>query len=246
MEMYTKRKKYKQEKNPLEYVYKILMNSLYGKFAQRNELKEMGSETDIEKCFDPTLEFVPFSELSDQGYWKKKNQTATEQRAQHDIVIWSAYVTCHARLKLYSYIEKVGFNFAYCDTDSLFTEVKMESSNELGDMKLEYEVQACEFIKPKHYSYIADEKEKKKIKGIKNDSIKNIRDTEQEFLRMTTPLEEIKQTIINPETGERYKAGEFKRIHKKICLTDDKRKHLPNGETLPISIDTDLLGIMVE
>jgi hypothetical protein len=235
-EMYNKRLECKKNNDALEYFYKILMNSLYGKFAQRNEIREIGYEADEGKCFDPELEFKQFSNDSDYGYWCKKDQTANEQRADHDIVIWAAYVTCHARLKLYSYMEKTDFNFAYCDTDSLYTPIELPTSKALGEMKLEYIVKDCIFIRPKHYSYVVNEEKHMKIKGIRNESIKDVKDTEQTYLRMTTPLEEIKQKLINPDTKEKFKAGEFRKISKKICLTDDKRKHLPDGTTQPISV----------
>jgi hypothetical protein len=235
-EMYNKRKECKERKDPLEHFYKILMNSLYGKFAQRNEIKEIGYENNPDKCFDPELEFKPFSNDSDYGYWVKKDQTANEQRALHDIVIWSAYVTCYARLKLYSYMEKVGFNFANCDTDSLFTEVELETSKELGEMKLEYEVTDCDFIRPKHYSQNIGGKIKFKLKGVRNEAITDIRAPTQTYLRMVTPTEELRQKQINPETGLKYKAGEFKKVCKKISLTDDKRIHLGDGTTLPLTI----------
>lgn len=239
-EMYNRRLACKESNDPTEIVFKLLMNGLYGKFGQKNKIQEIGDETNEDKIFNPEYEFKPFTEDSIEGYWCKKHQTPLEQRAKHDIVIWAAYVTSYARLTLYEYMEETRHNFAYCDTDSLFTSVELKTSKELGDMKLEKIVNNAQFIKPKHYSYESNGNKYMKIKGIKNDVIKDILSETQQYSRMTTPLEEIKHKIINPDTNKRYRAGEFKTIIKKICLFDDKRIHHANGETSPNSVFEDM------
>ena len=79
--------------------------------------------------------------------------------------IIAAYTTCHARLKLYSYIEKLGQRVLYFDTDSLIYTVRrgeaaIPTGNNLGDMTNELKdfnpgAYITEFVSagPKNYGY---------------------------------------------------------------------------------------------
>lgn len=100
----------RQAKHALDDVlWKLYMNSLYGKFGQR-----------------PGLEMI----YDDKAM---KLQTDPSPAAN---VIWAAYVTCLARLKLLAFLRQCSACY-YTDTDSLFTPDEMATSKELGDLKLE-------------------------------------------------------------------------------------------------------------
>lgn len=136
---YEKRLEAKEKNDKLDDVfYKLMMNSLYGKFA-------MGSEL-----------FMIYND----------KEMTMEGRASYVNVIWSAYVTCYGRLKLLKALRSVS-NIFYCDTDSLFTFDELETGKELGALKLEGSFSKCKFLGNKIYT-LTDGKGKveEKAKGV--------------------------------------------------------------------------------
>ena len=50
----------------------------------------------------------------------------------------AALITSYARVHLYELMEKAGLeHIYYCDTDSIFTDIAMQTNNELGGIKNE-------------------------------------------------------------------------------------------------------------
>lgn len=90
-------------------VWKLFMNSLYGKFGQRAELDM----------------------IYDDRFMKIESEPSPAAN-----VIWAAYVTCLARVRLLSYLRQTTACY-YTDTDSLFTPDQLPTSRELGRLKLE-------------------------------------------------------------------------------------------------------------
>jgi hypothetical protein len=96
-------------KEPIQKEFwKLMLNSLYGKF---------GSHGQIETIFDDESSLVG-------------------GEAKYSNVIWSAYVTAYARLRLLEYLRCTSKCY-YTDTDSLFTPDVLETSTELGKLKQE-------------------------------------------------------------------------------------------------------------
>lgn len=143
------------------YVAKILMNSLYGKFGQREEHQTIRYLTndEIEKRIKNDTIGAPIG-----PYW------IVPEHEQHDYVFVgiAAYVTSYARVRLYERIndaEQAGGTVWYCDTDSVHVSgAMMETSRELGALKLEYEGDAC-YAGRKLYAL--KEPQKIKAKGAK-------------------------------------------------------------------------------
>lgn len=88
--------------------YKLMLNSLYGKFGSHNEISVI---------------------------YNDKESTLSGDSIQANI-IWSAYVTSYARLRLLGFLRSASINY-YTDTDSLFTPDELPTSTELGALKLE-------------------------------------------------------------------------------------------------------------
>ena len=133
---YNRRLKYKKENNQaLQYVSKILMNSLYGKFGQKPTGYSI-QITDLDKTQDwinKNLKVVNYGDLS---VYEEKTQS------EHIFVAIASMVTSLARLKLYEFMEQIvtqGETLIYCDTDSIHTTGTLPSSKNLGAMKLEHE-----------------------------------------------------------------------------------------------------------
>jgi hypothetical protein len=107
------------------------------------------------------------------------------------IPIWASYVTAYGRIKLHKAIVK--YSPVYVDTDSLMTKENINTSDALGDLKLEEEIKEGLLIRPKFYGYKSKTKEYIKIKGL--------------TLRLN--YEELQKLLINP-TAKSVKFAKFK------------------------------------
>jgi hypothetical protein len=107
-----------QERNKGEFekaFYKLFLNSLYGKFAEKNPIEKV--------------------ELFRDG--SVKRETLDGKRLRNPII--ASYITSYGRIYLYSFYRKVGFeNVLYSDTDSIHSYRKLpEAKGILGGLKRE-------------------------------------------------------------------------------------------------------------
>jgi hypothetical protein len=161
-DLYNARLKFQKEKNPMEMVCKLLMNSLYGKYGEKFLDRENTIPCDLvdEKFLkeNDILEIIGDYARYKQGY---------SNPAPHCIPIWASYVTAYGRLKLYDAIVKYGS--VYHDTDAILTDKIVPTSDRLGEFKLEMEISQAVLVKPKFYALYGIKKgenvEEVKIKG---------------------------------------------------------------------------------
>jgi len=153
----------------LKLIGKLLLNSPYGKFAQKREKRSMIKYEGTNEEYLKTL--MPIDIKS--GLFHKDMIS----NAKHIIPSISSHITTLSQLELYKLFERVGFdNVYYCDTDSMITSKKLPTSKALGDIKLEYEINEGYFLLPKTY-YIEGLNEKKEfekkigMKGFLKDQI---------------------------------------------------------------------------
>lgn len=146
----------------LAYTLKIMMNSLYGKFAQR----ETGMDIMValaSKQRELVAEKVPFQ------LFGNFMAVPSERYVPHVFVGLATHITAYARVTLHTLMSNqinAGYFVAYCDTDSVHTTGVMPTSNELGDVKLEYSGKAV-YAGRKIYAIITEDgKNKVKAKGI--------------------------------------------------------------------------------
>lgn len=149
-------------------ISKLYLNSLYGKFGQRPN-KDM-------YIFNPSKEWVKrnFREFECLNFdtfeiWKKE-YIFPNKWVNISLMI---FITAYARLELFKIFERVGFEHVYyCDTDSVFTDVLLDTSNDLGALKLEDTIEEAIFLRPKVYSYKNDSEEICiKAKGMKTEML---------------------------------------------------------------------------
>lgn len=134
------------------YAYKTLLNSGYGKLNETVERARLiyGAERvnkamrDGEKVFPTNL----------PGIYK----TTSEEEGAFRHVAAGAYVTARSRLLLWRKMQEVlrlGGRIFYCDTDSIVTDVPLpKEPDELGNLKLEYELAEFEAFAPKVYRMV--------------------------------------------------------------------------------------------
>lgn len=138
-DIYERRRK---ETDPFRrLVYKYLLNSLYGKFAESPEKEQLLIHP--ERSF--TLEEKKQWMLTPGVYIIPQVMTIA-----HEHVPISSHVTARSRRLLYNYMEPAA-PFHYCDTDGFSTEKTLETTDALGGLKLEKVLTSGHYKAPKVY-----------------------------------------------------------------------------------------------
>ena len=148
------------------------MNSLWGKFAQRASHSEVLYTSTAEefdaKIWNPlydVLDILHINERVDRIVRRLRPEITRSPKTNNLVV--ASFVTSHARLRLYHFMEQVESDPEHCrllysDTDSIFYARKagatggIREGEQLGDMKREYaNRRIVEFVTagPKNYSY---------------------------------------------------------------------------------------------
>lgn len=217
----------------LAWFYKILMNSLYGKFGQRGMVWE---------------EIAHIADLSGKAWADIDAETGIIQRyrqlgglvqalsfepeARESSPAIAAYVTALARLRLWDAIDKAGReNVYYCDTDSLLVNpVGLDrlggdiEENALGKLKIEGRYREIEIHGPKDYSFGA----KWKLKGARSGSVWTAPDTFQQ-----EQWSGLKGQLRKGKLAE----ASTKLVVKRLRRVYLKGHVMPDGAVLPLKLD---------
>ena len=170
----------KIEKNPgFKATAKLMLNSFWGKFGQRENLPQVQQCTSPNELYnlmeDDTLQVSNIGICTDEVL--EVVYTNTEETvfpSNKTNVFIAAFTTCWARLKLYSYLERLGEQVLYYDTDSVIYkwrdgQTRIETGDYLGDMKDELDGDhIVEFVSggAKNYGYRTSEgKVECKVRG---------------------------------------------------------------------------------
>ena len=230
--LYKLRQKYKLEQNPFEQLVKLLMNGgLFGKWGTNfMKMEELIAEDKI--SFDKNGTAVVDGEVLKKY---KMNQVLVSRNKEMDspaysFPILSEYTTMLGRVKLWKDCKPYFKYLSMNDTDSaLMTKPCFESSNELGDFKLEAVIDEAMIIRPKLYAkrrsleYRKDEKDDgwdTKSKGVgrflkgHDKFFKGIEEGHVEMSRFMRMREGFRADI---------KPGSVIVFDKKINTEDDKR-----------------------
>lgn len=167
---YYFKQKNKNKGKPLYLVSKLFLNSLYGKLAQRRDFREitLTPPKSIDELIDKEYEII----------WSKSgdleidlsgdlvidpNDTnlfsfKSESKSKITLLHLGLHVTSYARVLLFNLMHEVisqGGEIYYCDTDSLITDIKVDTSKALGKLDLENKgngrIKVGYFISPKLY-----------------------------------------------------------------------------------------------
>ena len=118
------------DKNPgLRSLSKLALNSFYGKFGQRTNMKKTLFVKDIKQLMqvltDPGKLLMDFHIMNDDVIQVEyKNTEDFECQSFNTNVTIAAFCTSWARLKLWSVMQKLGKRVLYHDTDSVIFSVK--------------------------------------------------------------------------------------------------------------------------
>lgn len=165
-----------------DLMYKLLLNSLYGKFGQKAiDWEKVGEAppdvVSVENIFDIETRSRRMVKIFGGSVFQSLPKEGVAAEAFNSFPAIAAHVTAYARMMLWNYIETAGHNnIFYMDTDSLFVNKtgldRLEESGvvdpkRLGALKLEKEGDLKVFgVK----DYIFNGKEK--IKGISKNAIR--------------------------------------------------------------------------
>ena len=155
--------------------YKLLLNSLYGKFGQKtftsteivNNSQEMYNNLGQ---FDRLINFEVVNNKIIMEY-----ETKGDDKNVGKLIRFSSYISALSRCNLSEVMRDIGHeNIYYCDTDSIFTSKKPSDkyidNNILGKWKEETKtpINRALFLAPKTYYYNCDDNiNDMKAKGIK-------------------------------------------------------------------------------
>jgi len=126
---------------PTRTIAKGLLNALYGKFGQNPTKKVYCSENNAPRGAIPVIQ--PNGVPSGFCYYERTSRSAYLLPHLASAVTSKARLVLRAKLNDHSY---------YCDTDSVFTDVPMQTGKELGEWS-EVATGKATFIQPKLYKF---------------------------------------------------------------------------------------------
>lgn len=150
--------------------FKLIQNSLYGKFGMRREREGYLNEDKEDRL---NQKGIPYLKIK-LGCGKNVLLLMKNIRAKYIRPHIAAYVTSYARMVLYEAIMKNPYHVWYYDTDSLIIDyplpAEMVDEKQYGKWKLEREIDKAIFLQPKLYAEKDKEgKEILKSKGLISD-----------------------------------------------------------------------------
>jgi DNA polymerase type B, organellar and viral len=175
--LYSLRLEYPKS-NPLNYIAKILMNSLYGRFGMDDNFANINIihkdyYADFEnKFFDNIIDKIDLENYILVRYNSNEN---IEDLENHNVSISiAAAVTAYARIHMSQFKNNPKINLYYTDTDSIYTDSDIDESlisdKILGKLKLEHICDKTIFLTPKVYCLKLDSGEIiYKAKGLKHE-----------------------------------------------------------------------------
>ncbi|XP_072384582.1 uncharacterized protein [Diabrotica undecimpunctata] len=238
--------------NPgLRSLAKLMLNSFWGKFAQRENLPKTSIVNNPKEFFammiNPSIyvnTVVPVNEETLVVTWEYVEEAFSMSSTVN--VVLASYVTALARLKLYSYLDMVGERTLYYDTDSIVYISRdglpdLPTGDCIGDLTDELSGgHISEFVSggPKNYAYKyilpnGDEKFCCKVKGISlnylNSQLINF-DTIKKMVLVKSEGIKIISKQVRRTTEHQVITQE---IHKNYRPHSTKRKFLEDFSSVP-------------
>lgn len=175
---YTKRLEAKSAGDKVrDMMYKLFLNSLYGKFGQKNIHWERVADADPKLTYTSPVIDEKGRRYTERvvggGVFVLKNDP-DDIEAYNSFPAVAAHVTAYARMRLWKYIETAGLsNVYYCDTDSLYVNEEgfrrldkagLIDERKLGLLKLERVCREMVLYGCKDYEFVEEHSGKKKVK----------------------------------------------------------------------------------
>ena len=227
---------------------KLMLNSFWGKFGENLRKSSTASITTPAELYD--LVSNPLHEITNLRICSEKvlevvystHGVECVENGKTNLFV-ASFTTCHARLKLYSYLKRLGKQVLYFDTDSVIYshvpgEEELDNGGYLGDLTDELDAgqHIVDFTSggPKNYGYrTSDGKTECKVRGFSLHTTRGSAQLNYEVLRRNV-LEEVTEPrgerrivdVVNPHFFTRDAATKQLRIQprtKQYGLVFDKR-----------------------
>lgn len=201
--------------NPLNYIAKLLLNSLYGRFGmddafsditifnnkmKLNKFLKQHSDSDILDIMELGNKF-----LVKHRFEEKNEKTMLYGNLEtHNVSIGiAAAITAYARIHMSQFKNNPNFILYYSDTDSIYIDRPLPdylvSDTILGKMKLECILTDAIFLAPKvYYLETEDDNIIYKVKGLKHE-VKLIKNDFENLLMKLSKLEKFQNKWIVPK-----------------------------------------------
>nr|YP_009487206.1 hypothetical protein [Russula abietina]AWB36108.1 hypothetical protein [Russula abietina] len=185
--LYNMRLQY-DKSNPLNFIAKILMNSLYGRFGMSDNfdtikiISKKESNNYEFKILDSLIEKI---DLGTHVLFRSKTEENQDDTSEHNISVGiAAAITAYARVHMSLFKNNPEINLFYTDTDSIYTDSVIPDyfidNKILGKLKLENICEKAIFLAPKLYCLTLENGETVyKTKGLKHEIILTINDFNQ-------------------------------------------------------------------
>jgi hypothetical protein len=241
-ELYPLKQHYTQTgETVMRELIKKMLNSLYGKFAQRQPIVH---ET-VEETFDGYYREDIYNFITgEKGVLYKMFNVCVEQygfeETNQTFTAISAHITESARFILWDIIKGVGYdNILYCDTDSVVIRTRdldrvlyPIDDSALGALCIEKKVEKLVIYGPK--SYIIDDV--RKLKGIPKNA-ERLAENQYKYFTWLRQANHLRQ-----RTDRWYILRETIKTLKNVY---DKGKVLENGRVVPFTFQLDQSGVSV-
>ena len=147
--------------DPKNFIAKILLNSLYGRFGMDDNFANISVihenyYPDFENKFHDNI--IEVINLDDYKiiFYENINEEGVEDQQSHNVSIGiAACITAYARIHMSNFKNNKNINLYYSDTDSIFTDSELDESlidsKVLGKLKLENICNKAIFLTPKVY-----------------------------------------------------------------------------------------------
>ena len=217
--------------NAKNYMAKLFMNSLYGKFGQKEE-RDVLQTIDFSSLPD---EYVPFKD-DDFFNETKLIKAKKESRSAYQLVHISAAITAWARIHMArNFYLPYDKGMVYTDTDSVFSRDTFKTGSGLGELKLEKEIERGVFLLPKgYYLKLKNGQEEKKLKGFPKKYINAL--CEKDFLDGRFELSERRFATLRASVIRNRRFVSMITQNKSLRSIYTKRRVLKNLDTEPWNI----------
>jgi len=156
-DLYDRKVASQREADPSYFVYKLLLNSLYGKFGQRND----GGLNRFVRI-DRYPDFLTATGI-DVVHWGGETyvleQVGGDRQPAYINVLWAAYITAAARVREWRLLSAYGDEIAYCDTDCAVGPHELPTGEGVGELGLERGPVDYEIRGEKNYRWALDDGE---------------------------------------------------------------------------------------
>lgn len=235
-DLYNKRLEYKEQKNPIEYVYKILLNSLYGKF-----LESIDTTTSFSDKPSGT------SKKLNNGQYENRTSFLTPFSSKPNY--YGSFILAYSRKIMNEMILKIGpENIYYGDTDSLYIPRNklgsIELKDGLGHFKNDYDdkyIKEAFFLDQKRYMLVFnDGKVKIKFVGIRFGKFDYIYTESDEDIKMFKDFYNNQEHIAQKVQEKWFRKMDHVVIKEKdirITISPDKKKIWKDDEAYPLDFD---------